>query len=61
MGSSNIRLRFAFIPAMGDERVQLGRLDATDRFEDANEQLGVGSEGAVGLHVVQSLPELYLL
>ena len=47
---------------MGDERVQLGRLDATDCFEDANEQPGVGSEGQfVGLYVVQSLPELYLL
>ena len=55
-------MRFAFIPAMGDERVQLGRLDAIDRFEDANEQPGVGRERAVvGLHVVQSLPELYLL
>ena len=32
---------------MGDERVQLGRLNATDRLEDANEQPGVGSEGAV--------------
>jgi hypothetical protein len=47
---------------MGDERVQLGRLDATDRFEDANEQLGVGSEGAVSWPVRSTkLPELYLL
>jgi hypothetical protein len=47
---------------MGDERVQLGRLDATDRFEDANEQLGVGSEGAVCWPVRSTkLPELYIV